>query len=175
MKASILSRNQRYGNQVQSLLDSLNSYSEEQLNRKPADGGWSPMQVLHHLILSEELSMAYVRKKMGFTSEFENNNASARLRSLLLWLSLNMPFKYAAPRAIGSENLPEHATLADTRTKWQEARRVWDDFFEQMPVELSNKLVYKHPRAGKVTWLQMLAFFETHLARHRKQIFRNLR
>jgi uncharacterized damage-inducible protein DinB len=174
MKSSIISRNQRYGAQVQSLLDSLGAYSNEQLNRKPADGGWSPMQVLYHLALSEELSMAYVRKKMGFTSEFEENNVKARLRSFVLWFSLKMPFRYAAPRAIGKEFLPENSTLEETRAKWEEARRVWDSFFEQLPTELANKLVYKHPRAGRVTWLQMLGFFETHLARHKKQIFKNL-
>lgn len=172
MKQTILSRNRNYSARVQLLLDSLSSYSEEQLNKKPADGGWSPIQILHHLAMSEELSLAYTRKKMGFSSDFEENNLAARVRSLLLRISLHLPVRYAAPPAIDTDKLPAFATFAETRAKWEQARAAWTQFFEQMPDALANKLVYKHPRAGRVTWLQMLSFFNTHMERHRKQIYR---
>lgn len=160
---------------VQALLQELSRYDDEKLNRRPVDGGWSAIQTMHHLILSEEFSMSYLQKKMGFTSTFEDNNWSARLRSLLLWISLTSPVKFKAPAAIGPENLPDFASLAATQQRWEEVRLVWDAFFEQLPPELSNKLVYKHPRAGKITFMQMLSFFETHFKRHKKQIFRSLK
>lgn len=172
MKKTILSRNLNYSAKVQSLLDSLSAYSDEQLNKKPADGGWSPIQILHHLAMSEELSLAYTRKKMGFSSDFEDNNLAAWARSLLLRISLHLPVRYAAPPAIDTDNLPVFASFADTRAKWEQARADWTQFFEQMPDALANKLVYKHPRAGRVTWLQMLSFFNTHMERHKRQIFR---
>ena len=172
MKSSIISRNKRYTNLVQALLQELAAYDDKRLNQKPADGGWSAIQTMHHLILSEEYSMSYIRKKMGFTNEFEDNNWSARMRSFLLWASLASPFKFKAPVAIGTEKLPEYATLTDTREHWEQARADWEVFFEQLPEALSNKLVYKHPRAGKITFMQMLWFFETHFQRHKKQIYR---
>lgn len=172
MKSSIITRNSAYSQKVQALLQELSAYSDENLNRIPADGGWSAIQVLHHLILSEEFSLQYVQKKMGFTSDFEQNNLSARLRSLLLWVSLSSPLKFKAPARIGKEYLPDFATLAETGQRWMQARKAWEDLFEQLPAELSNKLVYKHPRAGKITWMQMLHFFNTHFDRHKKQIFR---
>ncbi len=174
MKSSIISRNQRYSQMVQVLLQELAAYDDERLNRKPSDGGWSAIQTMHHLILSEEYSMSYIRKKMGFTTEFEDNNWSARMRSFLLWASLASPIKFKAPAAISTEKLPAYATLEDARQRWEQARQDWESFFEQMPPELSNKLVYKHPRAGKITFMQMLWFFETHFKRHRKQIYRSV-
>jgi len=159
---------------VQALLQELAVYDNNRLNQKPADGGWSAIQTMHHLILSEEYSMSYIRKKMGFTTEFEDNNWSARMRSLLLWASLASPFKFKAPAAISTEKLPGYATLAETRQRWEQARMDWESFFEQIPAELTNKLVYKHPRAGKITFMQMLWFFETHFQRHRKQIYRGV-
>lgn len=174
MKSSIISRNQRYSNMVQALLQELTAYDDERLNQKPADGGWSAIQTVYHLILSEEYSMSYVRKKMGFTMDFEDNNLSARMRSLLLWASLASPIKFKAPVAISTEKLPTYATLEDARQRWEQARLDWESFFEQMPTELSNKLVYKHPRAGKITFMQMLWFFETHFHRHKKQIYRSV-
>ncbi|MCC6282157.1 MAG: DinB family protein [Saprospiraceae bacterium] len=174
MKPSIIARNKRYTHQVQTLLQDLGAYTDDKLNQKPADGGWSAIQIMHHLILSEEYSMNYIRKKMGFGSDFAPNNWSARFRSFLLWASLTSPIKFKSPPAIGRENLPEFATLAETQLRWEQARKAWEDFFEQMPAELSEKLVYKHPRAGKITFMQMLWFFETHFQRHRKQIYRSI-
>lgn len=174
MKPSIISRNKRYTQNVQALLQALSKYDDDTLNRIPADGGWSAIQTMHHLILSEEYSMNYIRKKMGFTSEFEPKNASSRMRSFLLWASLRSPIKFKAPPAISKEFLPEYVTLADTSSRWMAARKTWEDFFDQMPDKLSNRLVYKHPRAGKITFMQMLNFFETHFGRHKKQVYRSL-
>lgn len=172
MKSSIISRNQRYSETVRKFLQSMSKHTDEQLNRKPEDGGWSAIQTMHHLVLSEEFSMSYIRKKMGFTADFAPADWSARARSFLLWASLRSPVKFKAPPAIGQEHLPAYATLAETQERWEKARRTWEDFFEQMPEHLSDKLVYKHPRAGKISWMQTLAFFEVHLARHSKQAIR---
>ena len=68
MKPSIISRNKQYSQRLQTLLQELAAFDDEKLNRKPADGGWSAIQTMHHLILSEEFSMRYIQKKMGFTS-----------------------------------------------------------------------------------------------------------
>lgn len=169
MKSSIISRNKKYTESIDAFLRQMSEYSDEQLNRKPADGGWSAMQTMHHLILSEEYSMSYIRKKMGFTSDFAPIDWSARGRSFLLWASLKSPIKFKSPPAIGQEFLPEFATLAETQKRWEAARLTWEEFFDQMPDHLTDKLVYKHPRAGKISWMHTLNFFETHFARHRKQ------
>ncbi len=79
-KSSILHRNERYNRMVDNLFESLAQVSEETLNRKPANGGWSAIQTMHHLLLTEELSLAYVRKKLGFQPQLAPAGPGARWR-----------------------------------------------------------------------------------------------
>ena len=171
-KSSILTRNERYNRQVDQLLGELGAYSDEQLNKNPAPGAWSAIQTMHHLILSEEFSMAYVKKKLSFNPVLESVGPGTLARSFLLWAYLSTPIKFQAPKNVGSENLPEHVSLRDTAARWQAARAAWTEFLTQMPEEMSGKAIYKHPRAGRLGWMQTLSFFETHFGRHRKQIDR---
>lgn len=173
-RIEILQQNNTYTQSVTTILAEMQQHSEALLNSRPTDGGWSAIQTMHHLILSEELSLTYVRKKLSFDPSFDTVGLGARWRSFLLWLSLSSPFKFKAPPFISKENLPEHASLADTRERWLKARADWAEFFEKMPDTLLDKEVYKHPRAGKISWGGMLWFFDTHFKRHRKQIIRVL-
>jgi uncharacterized damage-inducible protein DinB len=177
MKQRLLHLHARHRAHIDRLLADLSQHSDEVLNRPAPDGGWSPIQNLHHLLRSEELSLAYVHKKMGFESSFPPVDLGARWRGWLLLLTMRTPLKFKAPAMIGGnpESLPAYATLADTRTQWAEVTQKWTDFLEKMPDTLANRLVYKHPRAGKITWAAVLRFFGVHLARHRRQIERAMR
>jgi uncharacterized protein YdaU (DUF1376 family) len=99
----------------------------------------------------------------------------ARVRGFFLWLYLSAPLKFKAPPNVADDKLPNYATFADTNTRWQKIRADWTDFFEKMPEELADKAVYRHPRAARLGWNQMMSFFETHFARHSKQIRRALK
>lgn len=175
MKTAILQKNALYGKRIEDLFAQLDKHSDELLNRTPDGGGWSAIQTMHHLLLTEEKSMAYIRKKLSFNPKLSRIGPGAHWRSFLLWAYLNTPIKFKAPAAVGDENLPQQATLAETKNRWQAIRQEWNTFFEQMPADLVDKAVYKHPRAGKLGFLQLLGFFMTHLKRHRRQIFRALR
>lgn len=172
MKNELLRRNEQYNQLVNKLFTELEPYGDEILNRLPATGGWSALQTMHHLILTEELSLAYVKKKLSFNPGLEPAGPGARWRGFLLWLYLSTPLKFKAPKNVGGDNLPNHSTFTDTRARWQNVRAEWTDFFTQMQENLVGMAVYKHPRAGRMGWLQMLAFFETHFDRHIKQIRR---
>ncbi|HND88654.1 MAG TPA: DinB family protein [Saprospiraceae bacterium] len=171
----LLDSNRCYSLQVQALLEELAAYPDEALNRTPPDGGWSAVQTLTHLILSEESALAYVRKKLGFGSTFQRAGWGGKWRSFLLWLALSSPFKFRVPAVVSQEQLPPFATMAQTRARWQQSRAAWEVFFEQMPPQLLDKAVFKHPRAGKIGWGDMLGFFSTHVSRHRQQALRAAR
>lgn len=175
MKSAILRKNERYDAQVHQLLEALAAYPDEQLNRKPANGGWSAIQTLHHLLLVEELSLGYVRKKLSFNPHTERVNLGTHLRSLLLSAFLASPLKRRAPDMVGDANLPAFATLADTRRRWEQVRQTWTTFFTELPDSLLDKQVYKQPFAGRLGWLQTLEFFGAHFRRHRKQALRAVR
>ncbi len=172
MKSAILSKNAAYDAQIRQILETLSGYSDEQLNRKPANGGWSAIQTLHHLILSEELSLAYVRKKLSFNPVVDKVNIGTHWRSFLLNLYLGSPLKFKAPAVVGDANLPAYATLADTRAYWEKTRQMWTQYLTALPDDLLDKQVYKQPFAGRLGWLQTIGFFQMHFRRHRKQALR---
>ncbi len=174
MKPAILQKYQRYEAQVQALFADLAAYPEEQLNRQPANGGWSAIQTLHHLLLVEELSLAYVRKKLSFNPTMEKVGPGTYWRSLWLSAWLRSPLKRKAPDYVGDANLPAFATLDSTRDRWERVRHEWRQFLNELPDELLDKQVYKQPFAGRLGWLQTIGFFEGHFQRHRKQVQRAL-
>ncbi|MFN0176850.1 MAG: DinB family protein [Saprospiraceae bacterium] len=172
MKDKILAANARFSDQVEALLNELSTLDHERLNRKPANGGWSAIQTMHHLILVEENSMAYIRKKLSFNPQLEKAGLGSWWRSLLLNVTLRIPIKFKAPKSAGIELIPETDTLKAVNIRWQKIRNEWQAFFENMPDELNEKAAYKHPRAGRLSWLQMLYFFASHFKRHRGQVRR---
>lgn len=170
----ILRRNNRYSERVAALLREMKNHPESRLNQKPASGGWSALQTAHHVMLAEERSLQYLHKKLSAPAHFNAAGLGARWRAFLLWASLSSPFKFKAPEPTNPENLPEQSSFAEVEQRWNAIRADWTRFFEQLPTELQDKAVYRHPRAGRLGWMQTLNFFETHLRRHRKQILRAL-
>ncbi len=172
MKEKILTAYRRYASNVDALLTALAPLGDDLLNRKPAEGGWSAIQTLHHLILVEENALAYTRKKLSFNPPLEKAGLNAWTRSLLLRVLLRSTIKFKAPKSAGNERLPDRATFAETEAQWQKIRKEWIEFFEKMPDEFANKAVFKHPRAGRISWLQTIDFFKTHFERHQRQAYR---
>lgn len=174
MNDKIIRANAQYSARVDAFLNELAEWEEERLNRKPADGGWSAIQVVQHLILVETKSLGYVRKKLSFNPELKRAGLGAWWRMLALRFSVSFvsPFKFKAPQAVGNDFIPETATLESSRQAWANIRAEWSDFFAQMPPELTDKAVYRHPVAGRLNWLQMLDFLQAHFERHRRQALR---
>lgn len=159
---------------LQQLLDELKQYSDEKLNHKPTPESWSVLQVMHHLMLAENLSGKYVQKKLSFNPELKNTNLGTAWRMLVLRSYNYLPLKLKAPKNVGSENLPETSGFEQTAEKWLTQRQELRAFLSTLPDEIFKKEVYKHPIAGRLNLDGMLQFFEGHFDRHRKQINRIL-
>lgn len=174
MKSKIVRSNLVYQQKVEQLLDELAGTDDAVLNMAAIDGGWSTVQILHHLILAEELSLAYVKKKLSFTPELKPAGFDALWRSALLKLSMRLPLKMKAPAQIGDDKLPGFTTFADTRRRWLAIRDAWTAFLSELPDDWLDKAVYKHPLVGRLSWPGMLSFFLQHMQRHHRQIRRTL-
>ena len=172
MKSRIIRAYSSHMEQVQRLLASLEGVDDVILNKKPAPGSWSALQTMHHLLMSESGALLYCKKKMSFDPVFEKPAIDSHFRSFALWLMLYSPIKFKAPKVIATENLPEQSTFAEVRALWEQTLINWHSFLSELPDDLSNKAVFKHPRAGRISWLQTIGFFKWHTARHTKQIHR---
>ena len=169
----------------QNLLDSLEQerkdlhlvlqpFPDEMLNRPPAPRKWSAVQVMHHLIISEELSLKYLKKKLSFNPTLKKADWKAKARKGVLKFYLGLPLKFKAPKGVNDAALPKFVSLEETMERWAKARKEMRDFLEQLPEDHLDKELYKHPFAGKLTLRGMLEFFQSHFRRHREQIIRTL-
>jgi len=147
----------------------LAAFSDEELNRAPARGGWTATQCLHHLILSEGGSQKYLEKKLSFKPELPRKGITDHLRRWLIVGYLSSPMKAKAPKGIGDEFLPAYSELEPTLTKWRTQRAGLRTYLASLDPELYDKLIFKHPFAGRISLNTTLDFFQAHFARHRRQ------
>jgi len=152
------------------ILNRLAAFPDETLNAPPGPGVWSVMQILTHLMLSERLSLEYVRKKLSFNPQLKKAGLMATGRHLLLRWSQQLPFKYHAPKGVQTENLPEFCSLAELKDRWLSDRQKLHQFLSEVDDELLTRELYRHPVAGRMSLVQMVSFYNVHLQRHLKQI-----
>ena len=161
--------------ELDELFTKLKNFDNSALNQKPADGGWSVIQVLHHLILAEGGSARYIKKKLSFNPKLGKAGFMAAWRLLVVNVSFMLPIKYKAPKGVGDESLPGSAELETTRATWQAQREELRQLLSELPDTYFDKELYKHPLAGKMSLNQMLKFFRVHIRRHQPQINRLLK
>ncbi|MCB9287063.1 MAG: DinB family protein [Lewinellaceae bacterium] len=174
MTSSLDRRLNKMDQRLQRLLDELSNYDNEILNNKPADGGWSALQVMHHLILAEEGSVKYVRKKLSFDPELKSAGLMSAWRASLLNFYFILPFKFKAPPGVGDDVLPAQSDFREVSGRWLANRKELRSYLENLPPELFGKSIYRHPFAGRMSLEGMVRFFDGHFERHRKQISRVL-
>jgi hypothetical protein len=155
---------------TQSILTKLTNYSDEVLNLPPGPGVWSIMQVLTHVMMSERLSLQYVRKKLSFKPELKKSGLLAVCRLLLLKWAQYLPIRFRAPRGLQTEDLPVFSNLTELRTQWQTDRHKLHQFFAEADDSLFSKEVFRHQIVGRLSLIQMVSFFSIHLQRHVAQI-----
>ena len=173
MKSAFLTHFQRLETSRKDLFQQLIPYSAENLNRKRADGGWSAIQVIHHLIQAETGTLAYLQKKTKDISQVPQAGFLHSVRSFLLTLFLKSPIKFKAPPF--TAELPETASLQESAEKWERTRAALLQLCLSLPEDAFEKELFRHPFAGRMNLMQMLDFFEAHFERHFGQIMRVLR
>jgi hypothetical protein len=155
------------------LLKQLYSYDDNMLNRKPAEGAWSVAQVLHHLLLAEEGTVAYLKSKSKDLSQSHKSGLKGHWRYLLLYFAFLFPFKFKSPKAIIPSG--DFLSIQEIDTKWLETRKAMKAIWMAIPEDILNNNLFKHPRAGKLSLMQMLDFFDLHYSKHENQIQRTIK
>jgi hypothetical protein len=155
--------------ELEKIVREIESHDDDTLNTKPPNS-WSVLQVFHHLILAEKGSLAYVKKKLSYNPKLEKTNWKTGIRTYLLDVYVWSPIKFKAPKNISQENLPEKSTLQEVKTAYAPVRKEMKEFLENLPDDLLDKEIYKHPFAGRLSIKGMVQFFRGHQKRHSNQI-----
>ena len=159
---------------LQKLFNELAKYDQSVLNHSKSPGVWSVMQVLSHVMLSERLSLAYVKKKLSFNPPLRRAGFRSRLRLYLLQIYSNSSLKFKAPKGLGSQDMPVFSGLPELRDSWNLERKELVQYLLSLDRDLLDREIYKHPFVGRLTLVQMVLFFELHFKRHERQIYHRL-
>ena len=171
LPAPLQRRLQRLAAGLDTLLQQLEAYDDEQLNRQPGPGRWSAMQVVQHLMLAEKLSQQYLRKKQSVPAgQLPAAGIGTHWRRLLVWIFLYLPLKRKAPAMVAEEAMPAYAPLAATAEAWRQQRAELALLLAALNPDIHHKAFYRHPVAGLMTTAGMLDFFIWHFERHLRQL-----
>ena len=152
------------------LINLITSLSDEKYNQQPSSGSWSVAQAANHIFLSEQLSTAYIRKKLSYPDTllpFQIKSwGGVYLIKLVLWSG----YKRKAPVNINMWEQQPILSQADLEQQWSKLRADMITLIEKHQEAFGSHMVYRHPFAGRMTMHQMLIFFNDHMAHHMKQI-----
>ncbi len=157
--------------QRKQLLEAVSQLSHEQQNFKPSPEAWSVLQVLNHLIYAETNSVKYLQKKVQGIANIPKSGIQAMFRLFVLNTSLRSPLKFRAPKAA----LPpqEDVFIFDNlKDKWDANREEMRKILDGLDPSGANKLIFKHPVAGRFNIYQTMSFITEHIEHHKKQIER---
>ena len=175
MKEKTFERLETLNDQLDDLHQFLTKYDEDTLNKRPQSGGWSALDVVQHLRISESLSHKYLQKKLsGDPEKMGKAGLRSSLRSMAITLFMRSPAKRQAPKMVNETSFPERTDLTEVMQTWKQQRQDLSAFLRKQPEIVFEKEAYRHPFGGRLSLLGMLRFFETHIERHRKQIERTL-
>jgi len=160
---------------LQGIWNKLEANKTEALNRvepntsfRP-ESGWSPLQALEHLLTSEQGVLRYCQKKtLAPAIELPLKTEENKQRSRHLNNRLKSDERYERPQGLPSPSGDK--SLAEYAAHWQSLRDDWKQFLDEIPAEYHDRLVFKHPFAGRLSLGQTLEFMTNHIAHHFRQL-----
>ena len=154
------------------LISDLQPYSDEIINKKPSPEAWSVADNISHLIAGEEYVFNYVNKKIEDGTRAGKTGLSARIKRAVLKIAFALPIKFKVPKSVAP--LIEYTTLKDLAAKWEKSAKATHNLLINLDESEFNKDIWKHPRVGKINFVQMMDFSIDHARRHEEQIKRTI-
>ena len=170
MNSKLESKFNKLENSRLRLLAELEKRDDKELNYHPGKDEWSVIQVMHHLIIIEQLSIGYINKKLTYRTNIKKSGFGTAIKVFVLKLILKMPFRFKAPKIVSE--VPDDIDFKETKNQWDQIRKEMRELFDNLPEDFLNKNIFKHALAGRMNIYQMLSFMEEHFRHHVKQIDR---
>lgn len=150
-----------------SLVNKLHNIDPVKLDFREEMQRWSILNVVEHLVLSEESSVNYALRKIQNIENLEGISIKSRLYGFILNRILKFNLKFKSPEAATPGLNP--VTLDELNVRWEAARIQLYNLSAESP-DVLNKGILKHPFVGRMNFNQMLHFFEAHFEHHIVQI-----
>ena len=142
--------------------------SNEQLNKIPADGGWSAGQTLYHCAFAESGTILVINNNLAENKINQKSDIGSVFRNILLVIFLKLPLKFKAPKQVSK--VPEQISLEELQTYYDKNTAAFKKILNDLPAELEDKFIFKHPRSGLFNIDQTLNFVREHYLHHERQL-----
>jgi uncharacterized damage-inducible protein DinB len=152
------------------LFEMLESLSEQEYTQQPAANAWSVAQTANHVFMSEQLSLAYLKKKLSYPETVPPYHFKSWLGVWGIKLVFATSWRRKAPKHINMWGDQPIYSRTELREKWDQLSEEMASFIHTHQEHFSRHLVYRHPFAGRMTMRQMLIFMHDHLHHHTRQV-----
>ena len=151
-----------------SFLKKAEPLSYDHLNKLPADGGWSAGQVLYHCAFAESGTILVINKNLTENKILQKSDIGSVFRNISLVLFLKLPLKFKAPKQVSK--VPETISFDEIKKYFDKNSSDFRKILEELPAELEDKFIFKHPRSGLFNITQTLNFTREHYLHHERQL-----
>lgn len=143
------------------LFQSIEGLTDEQFNKIPSNGGWSPKQIFEHLVRMETIIATNIAREL-------KNLDSPKSMNKPIALSTNRLVKVEAPKDTAPTE--EYKSKLEMKEQLYESRLFLLDVYESSTDDVLRRKSFKHPIFGQVPLIQWFPFVGLHEKRHLKQL-----
>lgn len=149
------------------LLDLLGRWPEEYLLFRPADGGWSAVQVVDHLVRTEVEIVAAARRGLAQPHRI---GARDRAGTWFLQRVFESDRKVKAPGKVTAIMPADAPSLSECAQRWEQARRELAALEACVNTAVARQGIFRHPVGGWMTLDGVRDFFAVHIHHHGFQL-----
>ena len=152
------------------VLADLQQWPEGSLGQHPESGGWSALEVIEHVMLTERSILGAMRKNIVSPRHIQMKDW---LRNGMVMCVMLLPARVKIP-AGARQVTPtgQTADLINMTIGWDAVRRDLAEFLESVRESNLSGGVVRHPVGGWTTIEGALWFVRAHLRHHRYQLSR---
>ena len=143
------------------MLQYMDGLSEGDLKRAPRPKAWSPLEVLEHIIIVEEMTTKANRPKAGE----DRVGMKARIFMVVGVGPMRPGFRIPTMPMLLPKRNHDYDALKE---RWTEARRTLAAQVEAVKTESQHRAMVVHPLAGPMSAAMALDFLDVHLRYHWK-------
>lgn len=148
------------------LFQTIEGLTDEQFNKTPTNGGWSPKQIFEHLVRMETVIGTNIAREL-------KNPESPKARKKPIQLTTSRLIKVEAPGY--TEPSDEFKSKQEMKKEIHDSRLFLLDVYESSNKELFKNKSFKHPIFGQVPLIQWFPFVGLHEKRHLKQLKKTIK
>ncbi|MET0785689.1 MAG: DinB family protein [Paenisporosarcina sp.] len=148
------------------LFQAIEELTDEQFNKTPSNGGWSPKQIFEHLVRMETVIGTNIAREL-------NNLDSPKARKKPIQLTTSRFIKVEAPGY--TDPSEEFKSKQEMKNAIHDSRLFLLDVYESSDKEKFKNKSFKHPIFGQVPLIQWFPFVGLHEKRHLKQLKKTIK